>query len=119
MIRKPILVIGSAAVFAVSAGVVQAQTNTQTTPSTPMPPSQSQSLPEIPSQSQSAGSNATKSPQAKSPSKANKRFVMEAIQGDMAEVKMGQLAQEKGESQAVKQFGETLVNDHGAHQQKA
>jgi putative membrane protein len=40
------------------------------------------------------------------------QFIKEAIQGNLAEVKVGQLAQEKGASQGVKDFGNTLVTDH-------
>jgi putative membrane protein len=43
----------------------------------------------------------------------------EAILGDMVEVKMGQLAQQKGQSESVKQFGKTLETDHSAHEEKA
>jgi putative membrane protein len=43
----------------------------------------------------------------------------EAIQGDLAEVKVGQLAQQKGESQDVKQFGQTLQQDHSQNLQQA
>lgn len=39
-------------------------------------------------------------------------FAMEAAQGGMAEVKLGQLAQDKGSSDAVKQFGKKMVDDH-------
>lgn len=39
-------------------------------------------------------------------------FLMEAAQGGMMEVKMGQLAVEKGQSPAVKEFGRRLVADH-------
>lgn len=39
-------------------------------------------------------------------------FVREAAQSGLAEVRMGQLAQQNAESQAVKSFGERLVNDH-------
>lgn len=47
-------------------------------------------------------------------------FVKEAIQGDLAEVQLGQLAQEKaGNNQQLSQFGKMLVNDHSAHKQKA
>jgi putative membrane protein len=42
----------------------------------------------------------------------DRRFVAHAAAGGMAEVQMGQLAQEKGQSDAVKQLGQTLVNDH-------
>ena len=36
-----------------------------------------------------------------------------AAAGGMAEVKMGQLAVEKGTSPTVKQFGQKMVDDHG------
>jgi putative membrane protein len=40
------------------------------------------------------------------------KFVTEAAQGGMAEVKLGQLAAEKASSPDVKQFGQKMVNDH-------
>jgi putative membrane protein len=39
-------------------------------------------------------------------------FIKEAIQGNLAEVQVGQLAQQKGAIQGVKDFGATLVKDH-------
>ena len=45
-------------------------------------------------------------------------FVMEAMQGDNAEVAIGQLAQAQGTSQKVKDFGKLLVEDHGAHKRE-
>jgi putative membrane protein len=39
-------------------------------------------------------------------------FATEAAEGGAAEVKLGQLAQEKGSSDAVKDFGKMMVNDH-------
>jgi putative membrane protein len=43
---------------------------------------------------------------------ADTHFAKEAAQGGMAEVKLGQLAQEKGSSDAVKSFGKRMVDDH-------
>ncbi|MGH6678450.1 MAG: DUF4142 domain-containing protein [Bradyrhizobium sp.] len=43
----------------------------------------------------------------------------EAIQGDLAEVNMGKLAQEKGQTDRVKQFGQMLEQDHSANLQQA
>jgi putative membrane protein len=42
----------------------------------------------------------------------DEHFAKKAAQGGLAEVKMGQLAQEKGSSDAVKQFGQRMVEDH-------
>ncbi len=39
-------------------------------------------------------------------------FAAKAASGGMAEVKLGQLAAEKGTSPAVKQFGQKMVDDH-------
>jgi putative membrane protein len=45
-------------------------------------------------------------------------FAKEAAQGGMAEVKLGQLAQDKGTSDAVKEFGKRMVDDHSAANDK-
>jgi putative membrane protein len=45
-------------------------------------------------------------------SAADTKFAMNAAQGGMAEVKMGQLAASKGSSDFVKQFGQKMVDDH-------
>src|SRR4051812_45397673 len=50
---------------------------------------------------------------------ANQKFIKEAIEGNLAEVKMGQLAQQNGASQEVKSFGQMLVTDHGQANTKA
>jgi putative membrane protein len=47
------------------------------------------------------------------------RFLTEAIRGDMAEVKLGQLAQMRGQSEAVREFGKMLADDHSKAQKKA
>ncbi|WP_407159420.1 DUF4142 domain-containing protein [Bradyrhizobium sp. STM 3557] len=46
-------------------------------------------------------------------------FVQDAIQGDLAEIQIGQLAEQNGSSAATKQFGQTLVTDHTANLQQA
>ena len=51
--------------------------------------------------------------------KKDQHFLSEAIQGDLSEIKMGKLAQEKGQSDQVKEFGKTLEQDHSEHLQKA
>jgi len=43
---------------------------------------------------------------------ADKMFVHDALMGGMAEVQLGQLATQKGSSDAVKTFGQKMVDDH-------
>src|SRR5262245_52003362 len=50
---------------------------------------------------------------------AEKRFLTEAIQGDLAEMNIGKLAQDKGQADEVKQFGQMLERDHGDHLKEA
>jgi putative membrane protein len=50
---------------------------------------------------------------------ADRSFVKKAIQGDLAEVQIGKLAQRRGVSEKVKQFGQRLEADHGANLGKA
>ena len=45
-------------------------------------------------------------------SMGDKHFVSEALKGGQAEVEMGQLASQKGNSSDVKNFGERMVKDH-------
>ncbi len=52
-------------------------------------------------------------------SKADQTFLHDAVQGNLAEVQMGQLAKEKGQSDAVKSYGQMLVTDHSANNEKA
>jgi putative membrane protein len=42
----------------------------------------------------------------------DKKFLQDAVMGGMAEVAMGKLAAEKGSSDAVKQYGQKMVDDH-------
>ncbi|HXN52432.1 MAG TPA: DUF4142 domain-containing protein [Candidatus Acidoferrum sp.] len=46
------------------------------------------------------------------PPYADEKFVREAAEGSMAEMKLGQLAEEKGQSDEVKRFGKRMVEDH-------
>ena len=43
--------------------------------------------------------------QAQSADKASQKFIANAMEGDYVEIDVGKLAQEKGQSQAVKDFG--------------
>ena len=60
---------------------------------------------------QNLGSTAKPTAAAES-SATTKSFVREAAGGGLAEVELGQLAQEKGTSEAVKSFGARMVQDH-------
>ena len=44
--------------------------------------------------------------------KDSQKFIKSAIEGNIAEVDIGKLAQEKGKSDAVKKFGQMLETDH-------
>jgi putative membrane protein len=89
MIRKPIFAIGFAAAFALAASAAQAQGN---------PPMQMQEH------------------QEHKASKSDQTFIPEAIQIDMAEVQMGKLAQDKGNSDEAKNFGQVLAADHNTNE---
>jgi putative membrane protein len=41
------------------------------------------------------------------------KFIKQVASGGKAEVELGRLASERGGSDAVKQFGQRMVNDHG------
>jgi len=45
-------------------------------------------------------------------SQADKDFVAEAAQGGLSEVKLGQLAQSKAQSESVKSFANKMITDH-------
>jgi putative membrane protein len=51
-------------------------------------------------------------------SKADQMFIKDAMEGDLAEMNMGKLAQEKAQRQGIKDFGKMLEQDHGEHSQK-
>lgn len=50
---------------------------------------------------------------------AGRTFMKNAIQGDLAEIRLGELAQERGTNEEVKKFGEKLATDHGANLETA
>jgi putative membrane protein len=51
--------------------------------------------------------------------KASQNFIIEAIQGNLAEISMGQLAQKNGHEASVITYGKMLVDDHTKARQKA
>ncbi|HET6433092.1 DUF4142 domain-containing protein [Dyella sp.] len=82
------------------AGGAQAQVNTPT--DAPSPPGRSQPQ---------ATSTAT-------PSSADSTFVRKASEGNAKEIALGKIAQDKGNSSAVRQYGQQMVHDHSAANQK-
>ena len=64
--------------------------------------------------SKSASSTTTAQTGSASLSSKDRNFMMEAAIGGMEEVELGRLATEKGSSDAVKQFGQKMVDDHSA-----
>jgi putative membrane protein len=46
------------------------------------------------------------------PFASDRQFVSEAAAGSALEIELGKLAQEKGSSEAVKEFGKRMVDDH-------
>ena len=52
--------------------------------------------------------------QTKASDRASQTFITKAIEGNLAEIQLGQLAQQKGASDGVRNFGQQLVADHSA-----
>jgi putative membrane protein len=46
--------------------------------------------------------------------KPSQAFLKKPIEGSFAEIRMGQLAQQKGHSDNLKKFNQTLADDHSA-----
>jgi len=59
------------------------------------------------------------SPAALAQSKGGQQFLKKAIEGNLAEVQMGKLAQEMGTRDGVRSFGKQLEQDHAAANDKA
>jgi putative membrane protein len=55
---------------------------------------------------------------AQAAEKPSQSFLKKAIQGNYAEVEMGKLAQQNGQSDNVKNFGRMLQADHTAQTRK-
>jgi putative membrane protein len=51
--------------------------------------------------------------------KASQKFLKDAIEGNFAEVQMGQLAQKNGSAEGVRSFGQMLEKDHSDANKKA
>lgn len=67
-------------------------------------------------QERTASSKSSQDPAANT--MTDTQFTREAAAGGMAEVELGQLAQQKGSSEAVKNFGKKMVEDHSQANEK-
>lgn len=114
---KKVFVYGTA-VLALSAAPVMAQQTSgagstrQGSPGTTQSPSGTQSGTRSGGDTQGSSVRAG-SQGASQLASADRQFVMEAARGGMAEVELGQLASDKAQSDAVKQFAQRMVTDHG------
>jgi len=87
----------------------------QAPPSGSAPPSGGGQQPGIPSQQSPDNTGVPPGGNTGGPTAQNfgdQAFVAKALEGGMAEVQLGQLAQEKSQSNDVKQFGQKMVSDH-------
>ncbi|WP_433972738.1 DUF4142 domain-containing protein [Tunturiibacter lichenicola] len=82
--------------------------------SDPMPPSATQTQPSRSQPYPSSSSMQDSAPNSGDVGQVmkDKIFLRKAAQGGMAEVKLGQLATQKGSSEDVKAFGQKMVDDH-------
>jgi putative membrane protein len=74
-----------------------------------------QQQPNMPNQQPVTPSTGTMGPDsslANQQAMADQAFVRKALEGGAAEVQLGQLAQQKSQSEDVKQFGQKMVEDH-------
>jgi putative membrane protein len=76
-----------------------------------MPP-QPQQSPNSAASSSINNRDAMQQQSANAAAMADREFVKKAWEGSMAELQLGQLAEEKGSSDDVKQFGQQMVADH-------
>lgn len=63
-----------------------------------------------------SNANSTKAEANSKVNASERSFLREAAQADMAEVQLGQLAQQKASSPEVKQFAERMITDHTQNQ---
>jgi putative membrane protein len=89
------------------AGAISAQTSSQQSGTSGASSAQTGSQ-----QSNTGASSSMSSNTSDSLAMADKSFMKKAAQGGLAEVELGQLAQQNGSSSAVKEFGQKMVSDH-------
>jgi putative membrane protein len=86
-----------------------------------MPPAQTpQQMPQaqMPPRGQTSQSGQMATPEQKKLNEKDRNFAKEAAMGGMAEVELGNLAQQNAQNDDVKQFGARMVQDHTAANQQ-
>jgi putative membrane protein len=91
-----------------SPAVLLAQSDPMVPPASQTQPNRAQQVPTSATSMQDSATNAGDVGQTM----RDKIFLRKAAQGGMAEVKLGQLAAQKGSSDDVKAFGQKMVDDH-------
>jgi putative membrane protein len=96
------------------AGAALAQAPSQSPGQSPSAPQSPSSRPTSPDMNGPAGPGGANGPDATTTTRKvdDKKFVENAALGGMAEVELGKLATQKASSDAVKQFGQKMVDDH-------
>ncbi|NYF89449.1 DUF4142 domain-containing protein [Tunturiibacter empetritectus] len=87
---------------------VLAQSDPMAPPASQTQPNRAQQVPASATSMQDSAANSGDTAQ----NMKDKMFLRKAAQGGMAEVKLGQLAAQKGSSDEVKAFGQKMVDDH-------
>lgn len=106
MTHKPVKLLMAILIAAACGGITLfgAQSQTANPPEQTAPQTTPETMPEHPSHARSG--------HMRRHHISDQAFATKAAEGGMAEVKLGQLAQEKGTSQAVKDFGKRMEQDH-------
>lgn len=99
--------LGAIALAVVGAGCQSRAGNDQANSQTDQTTAQPSAVP----QSDQTTTNQTNSVQRTAPI-SDQQFVTEATQSGLAEIALGQLAQQKGASAQVKQYGQQMITDH-------
>ena len=113
-VRGSLLALAGMAVFSVAPAMAQQNPGAQnsSSPSTQPTPGAPNSGAPYSNTTRNSSDSMTGGQGAGTGKSMDKMFVRKALQGGMAEVQLGQLAQQKSSNDEVKQFGQKMVDDH-------